>query len=168
MIEILRQYWQSYLWTDGLQMTGVAMTAWLLVLSIGIGFVLAVPLSLARVSENIWLRGPVWLFTYVFRGTPLYIQLLIIYSGIYSFDYIHEHQTLDAFFREGINCTILAFALNTGAYTTEIFTEQFVLFHMVRLKLPKLLVCQNGNSTHVLSFRRCYAVLYRFTEMKSF
>ncbi|HAV7125854.1 TPA: amino acid ABC transporter permease, partial [Acinetobacter baumannii] len=56
MIEILRQYWQSYLWTDGLQMTGVAMTAWLLVLSIGIGFVLAVPLSLARVSENIWLR----------------------------------------------------------------------------------------------------------------
>ncbi|EMO7390882.1 histidine ABC transporter permease HisM, partial [Acinetobacter baumannii] len=60
--------------------------------------------------------------TYVFRGTPLYIQLLIIYSGIYSFDYIHEHQTLDAFFREGINCTILAFALNTGAYTTEIFT----------------------------------------------
>lgn len=58
---------------------------------------LAVPLSLARVSENIWLRGPVWLFTYIFRGTPLYIQLLIIYSGIYSFDYVHEHQTLDAF-----------------------------------------------------------------------
>ncbi|MBJ8478077.1 ABC transporter permease [Acinetobacter pittii] len=121
MIEILQQYWQAYLWTDGLQMTGVAMTAWLLVLSIGIGFVLAVPLSLARVSENLWLRSPVWLFTYVFRGTPLYIQLLIIYSGIYSFDYVHEHQTLDAFFREGINCTILAFALNTGAYTTEIF-----------------------------------------------
>lgn len=40
MIEILQQYWQSYLWTDGLQMTGVAMTAWLLVLSIGIGFCL--------------------------------------------------------------------------------------------------------------------------------
>lgn len=57
MIEILQQYWQSYLWTDGIQITGVAMTAWLLVLSIGIGFSLAVPLSLARVSENIWLRG---------------------------------------------------------------------------------------------------------------
>ncbi len=49
MIEILQQYWQAYLWTDGLQMTGVAMTTWLLVLSIVIGFVLAVPLSLARV-----------------------------------------------------------------------------------------------------------------------
>ncbi|MFT4021235.1 MAG: ABC transporter permease [Acinetobacter sp.] len=121
MIEILQQYWQPYLWTDGFQMTGVAMTAWLLVLSIAIGFVLAVPLSLARVSDHVWLRGPVWLFTYIFRGTPLYIQLLIIYSGIYSFDYIHNHQLLDEFFRDGLKCTILAFALNTGAYTTEIF-----------------------------------------------
>ena len=46
MIEIIQQYWQSYLWTDGFQMTGVAMTAWLLVLSIAIGFVLAVPFAL--------------------------------------------------------------------------------------------------------------------------
>ena len=121
MIEILQQYWQSYLWTDGFQMTGVAMTAWLLVVSIAIGFVLAVPLSIARVSEKLWLRGPVWLFTYVFRGTPLYIQLLIIYAGIYSFDFVHNHQMLDEFFRDGLKCTILAFALNTGAYTTEIF-----------------------------------------------
>lgn len=121
MIEILQEYWKPYLWTDGLQMTGVAMTSWLLVLSIAIGFMLAVPLSIARVSRNPFIRGPVWFFTYIFRGTPLYIQLLIIYSGIYSFDFIHEHQPLDEFFREGLNCTILAFALNTGAYTTEIF-----------------------------------------------
>ncbi len=72
MIEILQQYWKAYLWTDGLQMTGVAMTAWLLVLSIGIGFVLAVPLSLARVSENIWLRGPVWLFLCVSWNTTVH------------------------------------------------------------------------------------------------
>ena len=72
MIEIIQQYWQSYLWTDGFQMTGVAMTAWLLVLSIAIGFVLAVPLSIARVSEHAFVRGPVWFFTYIFRGTPLY------------------------------------------------------------------------------------------------
>ncbi len=70
MIEIIQQYWQSYLWTDGFQMTGVAMTAWLLVLSIAIGFVLAVPLSIARVSEHAFVRGPVWFFTYIFRGTP--------------------------------------------------------------------------------------------------
>ena len=77
MIEIIQQYWQQYLWTDGFQMTGVAMTSWLLVLSIAIGFVLSIPLSIARVSSNPLIRGPVWLFTYVFRGTPLYVQLLI-------------------------------------------------------------------------------------------
>ncbi|SDC00753.1 ABC transporter permease [Acinetobacter boissieri] len=121
MIEIIQEYWKSYLWTDGMQLTGLAMTSWLLVLSIVIGFVLAVPLSIARVSSNPFISRPVWLFTYIFRGTPLYIQLLIIYSGIYSFDFIHDHELLDEFFREGLNCTILAFALNTSAYTTEIF-----------------------------------------------
>ncbi|MBF7695435.1 ABC transporter permease [Acinetobacter rathckeae] len=121
MIEIIQEYWKSYLWTDGMQMTGIAMTTWLLVLSIAIGFVLAVPLAIARVSSNPFISRPVWLFTYIFRGTPLYVQLLIIYSGIYSFDFIHDHELLDEFFREGLNCTILAFALNTSAYTTEIF-----------------------------------------------
>ncbi|MBF7684189.1 ABC transporter permease [Acinetobacter sp. B5B] len=121
MIEIIQEYWKSYLWTDGMQMTGLAMTSWLLVLSIVIGFALAVPLSIARVSNHPLLSRPVWFFTYIFRGTPLYVQLLIIYSGIYSFDFIHDHELLDEFFRDGLKCTVLAFALNTSAYTTEIF-----------------------------------------------
>jgi histidine transport system permease protein len=121
MIEILQQYWPQYLWTDGFQMTGVAMTAWLLVLSLVIGFVLAVPLAVARVAESPFIRGPVWLFTYIFRGTPLYVQLLIIYTGIYSLQYVQSTPALDEIFRDGLNCTILAFGLNTAAYTTEIF-----------------------------------------------
>ena len=55
------------------------------------------------------------------RGTPLYIQLLICYTGIYSLAAIRAQPVLDAFFRDAMNCTILAFALNTCAYTTEIF-----------------------------------------------
>ncbi|SMF33392.1 ABC transporter permease subunit, partial [Pseudogulbenkiania subflava] len=121
MNEILQQYWQAYLWSDGYHITGVAMTLWLLVASIGIGFVLAVPLAVARVSPNPLIRGPVWFYTYVFRGTPLYIQLLVFYTGIYSIESVRAQPLLDAFFREGINCTLLAFALNTCAYTVEIF-----------------------------------------------
>ncbi|ABO59556.1 ABC transporter permease (plasmid) [Burkholderia vietnamiensis] len=121
MIEIIQDYWKAYLWCDGYHMTGVAMTAWLLVASVAIGFVMSVPLSVARVSSNPFVRGPVWFFTYVFRGTPLYIQLLIFYSGIYSLNVVRSHELLDRVFREGINCTILALALNTCAYTTEIF-----------------------------------------------
>lgn len=121
MNEILQQYWQAYLWSDGYHLSGVAMTLWLLVASIAIGFVLAVPLAVARVSPNPLIRGPVWFYTYVFRGTPLYIQLLVFYTGIYSIESVRAQPLLDAFFREGINCTLLAFALNTCAYTVEIF-----------------------------------------------
>ena len=60
-------------------------------------------------------------YTYVFRGTPLYVQLLLIYSGVYSLQIVHAHAVLDEFFRSGLHCAILAFGLNTGAYTTEIF-----------------------------------------------
>ena len=121
MIDIVQEYWKAYLWFDGYQLSGVAMTLWLLVASIAIGGTLAVPLAVARVSSNPLLRMPVWFYTYVFRGTPLYIQLLILYTGIYSLQVVHDQPTLDAFFREGMNCTLLAFALNTCAYTTEIF-----------------------------------------------
>ena len=121
MNEIIQEYWKSYLWFDGYQLSGVAMTLWLLVASIAIGGTLAVPLAVARVSRNPLLRIPVWFYTYVFRGTPLYIQLLILYTGISSLQIVRDQPALDAFFREGINCTLLAFALNTCAYTTEIF-----------------------------------------------
>ena len=121
MIDIVQEYWKAYLWFDGYQLSGVAMTLWLLVASIAIGGTLAVPLAVARVSSNPLLRMPVWFYTYVFRGTPLYIQLLIRYTGIYSLAAVREQPILDAFFRDAMNCTILAFALNTCAYTTEIF-----------------------------------------------
>lgn len=121
MIDIVRQYWQNYLYTDGFQFTGLAVTLWLLVASLGLGFMLALPLSVARASRHRFLSVPVWLFTYVFRGTPLYVQLLICYTGLYSLHVVHSHALLDAFFRDAMNCTLLAFALNECAYTTEIF-----------------------------------------------
>jgi histidine transport system permease protein len=49
------------------------------------------------------------------------VQLLIFYTGVYSLDWVRGDFVLNAFFRQGINCTILSFALNTVAYTTEIF-----------------------------------------------
>jgi histidine transport system permease protein len=119
--DIIQQFWQAFLWTDGYHFTGVAITLWLLVISIGLGFVMSVPLAIARVSRNKFVSWPVWLYTYVFRGTPLYVQLLLFYSGLYSLDVVRNHELLNVFFRDGMNCTLLSFALNTGAYTTEIF-----------------------------------------------
>jgi histidine transport system permease protein len=121
MIDIIQQYWRPLLYTDGYIMTGVAMTLWLLVVSCVIGFCLAVPLAIARNARNILIRGPVWIYVFVFTGTPLYVQLLIIYTGVYSLSIVQHTSVLNAFFRQGLDCTLLAFGLNTGAYTTQIF-----------------------------------------------
>lgn len=121
MIDLLQEYWKPFLYTDGTEITGLAMTLWLLTVSIILGFLGAIPLAIARVSDRIYIRWPVQFYTYLFRGTPLYIQLLICYTGIYSIAAVRSQPVLDAFFRDAMNCTILAFALNTCAYTTEIF-----------------------------------------------
>ncbi|QSN62007.1 MULTISPECIES: ABC transporter permease [unclassified Caballeronia] len=121
MIEIIQEFWKNYLFTDGYRITGLAITMWLLVVSIGLGFCLSVPLAVARVSKNKLLSRSVWLYTYVFRGTPLYVQLLLCYTGLYSLQVVRDHVLLSEFFRSGMNCTLLAFTLNTCAYTTEIF-----------------------------------------------
>ncbi|MBV6816848.1 ABC transporter permease [Rahnella sp. PD12R] len=121
MIEILQQYGMSLLYSDGYRFTGLAITLWLLISSVVMGGLLAVPMAVGRVSSNKFFRYPIWLYTYVFRGTPLYVQLLVFYSGMYSLEIVRGTDFLNAFFRSGLNCTILALTLNTCAYTTEIF-----------------------------------------------
>ncbi|EBL5803303.1 ABC transporter permease subunit [Salmonella enterica subsp. enterica serovar Montevideo] len=121
MIEIIEEYWKSLLWTDGYRFTGVAITLWLLISSVVMGGLLAVILAVGRVSSNKFIRFPIWLFTYIFRGTPLYVQLLVFYSGMYTLEIVKGTDLLNAFFRSGLNCTVLALTLNTCAYTTEIF-----------------------------------------------
>ena len=107
MIEILHEYWKPLLWTDGYRFTGVAITLWLLILSVVIGGVLALFLAIGRVSSNKYIQFPIWLFTYIFRGTPLYVQLLVFYSGMYTLEIVKGTEFLNAFFRSGLNCTVL-------------------------------------------------------------
>ena len=120
MIDIITQYWEQYLWTDGFDTTGLAITLWLLILSALFGFFLAVPLAIARVSSKRWLSFPASIYIYIVRGTPLYVQLLIIYTGIFSITWVRETPTLADFFSSGMNCTILALSLNSAAYLAQI------------------------------------------------
>lgn len=120
MYLIISENWQNLLYTDGFKMTGVAMTLWLLALSAVIGWVLSVFLAVARNSKKFYLKYPVWTFTYLFRGTPFYIQLLLIYNGVIFLEIVKETDMLRSFFRIGFNCALVALILNTAAYTTEI------------------------------------------------
>ena len=121
MIDLIKEYWQQYLWGTEGRPSGMVITLWLTVLSVCLGFMLSIPLSLARVSTNPIISRLTLAYTYLFRGTPLYVQLLLIYTGIYSLHAVRATPFLNYFFRDAFRCTILSFTLNTGAYTTEIF-----------------------------------------------
>lgn len=121
MIDILHEYWRDYLGIgSGWQLTGAAMTLWLLVLAFTLSLIASIPMAIMRTSSNKFVRAPVHAYTYVIRGTPLYIQLLIIYSNPLSISMIRDTPMLAEFFRSGFNCVIVALALNGCAYLTEI------------------------------------------------
>lgn len=99
---------------------GVQITLALLVISCLSGLLLSVPLSVARASDNPWLSVPVWGFTYVIRGTPLLVQLFILYYGLPQFEAVRE-SALWPYLRSPWFCAWAAFTINTTAYTTEMF-----------------------------------------------
>lgn len=99
---------------------GLVQTVQLVFLSLIIGLVVAVPLATLRTNRRWWVSGPVWVYTYLFRGTPLLIQLYIIYYGLAQIPGIQETFWW-SIFREPFYPALLAFTLNTAAYTTEIF-----------------------------------------------
>ncbi len=104
---------------------GLVTTVQLVFLSLLLGLLLAVPLAIMRTAKPLWVSGPVWLYTYLFRGTPLLIQLYIIYYGIAQIEGIQQTFWW-TIFKEPFYPALLAFTLNTAAYTTEIIRGAIV------------------------------------------
>lgn len=112
--------WQLILDSLPLYVEGIRTTLLLLTISLLSSFVLAVPLAVARVSGNPWISRTVWFYTYVLRGTPLLVQLFILYHGLAQFEAVRESAAW-VLLKNAWFCAWLAFTLNSTAYTTEIF-----------------------------------------------
>ncbi len=100
---------------------GVPLTLSLTAGSVALGGVLAAFAAWGRLSGVApadWLAR---LYIFVFRGTPLLVQIFLIYYGLGQFRPTLQAWGLWTFFREPYWCALLALALNTGAYTAEIF-----------------------------------------------
>lgn len=110
----------SVIWDSlPLYFDGLLVTLKLLSISLLIGLLLAVPLALMRVSKQPLVNFPAWLYTYVIRGTPMLVQLFLIYYGLAQFDAVRE-SALWPWLSNASFCACLAFAINTSAYTAEI------------------------------------------------
>jgi arginine/ornithine transport system permease protein len=102
--------------------TGIVTTLSLLFSSLAVGAVLALVFALALTGPWAPLRWIVSAYTYVIRGTPLLIQVYLIYYGLGQLEWIQARWD-DVWpwthFKEPFFCALLAFSLNTAAYTAE-------------------------------------------------
>ena len=101
-------------------LSGAALTMELVGQALIYGMAIALPLALMRVSRNPLLWMPAYGYIFFFRGTPLIIQIFLIYYGSGQFRPFFEDIGLWPVLREAYLCALIAFTLNTAGYTAEI------------------------------------------------
>ncbi|MBB5539392.1 ABC transporter permease [Rhizobium giardinii] len=114
-------------------LVGAKTTLLIALFGIVLGFPFGIVVGLGRGSKNRVLRNICDSYCAIFRGTPMLVQIFIIYYGLAQVSFIRHNPVLWWLIGEGLNAAILAVVLNTGAYTAEIFRTAF-------LSLPKGLI----------------------------
>ncbi|MGV0817220.1 ABC transporter permease [Martelella sp. AMO21009] len=110
-----------FLWNSFVQLlSGVPLTLELTAIAFTLGLVLAILIALAHMSRFRVLRGIASAYVFVLRGTPLLVQIFLIYYGLGQFRHALQSVGLWHFFREAYWCAILALSLNSAAYGSEV------------------------------------------------
>ncbi len=105
-------------------LSAAVITLKLLSVSLIIGLFIGLFFAILRLNKNILINRFAYGYSYIFRGTPLLVQIFIIYFGLGQIEYLRS-TVLWVILKEPYWCAIIAFALNTGAYTSEILRSAF-------------------------------------------
>ena len=105
-------------------LVATAITLKLLFVSLFFGLFIGLLFAILRLNKNPIINKFAYGYSYIFRGTPLLVQIFIIYFGLGQIEYFRS-TFLWVIFKEPYWCAIIAFALNTGAYTSEILRSAF-------------------------------------------
>ena len=105
-------------------LSAAVITLKLLSVSLIIGLFIGFLFAILRLNKNIFINKFAYGYSYVFRGTPLLVQIFIIYFGLGQIEYLRS-TVLWVILKEPYWCAIIAFAFNTGAYTSEILRSAF-------------------------------------------
>ena len=105
-------------------LSATVITLKLLSLSLFFGLFIGLLFAILRMNKNPIVNKFAYGYSYVFRGTPLLVQIFIIYFGLGQLEYLRS-TFLWVILKEPYWCAIIAFALNTGAYTSEILRSAF-------------------------------------------
>ena len=105
-------------------LNAAVVTLKLLSVSLIVGLFIGLLFAILRLNKNIFINKFAYGYSYVFRGTPLLVQIFIIYFGLGQIESLRS-SFLWVILKEPYWCAIIAFALNTGAYTSEILRSSF-------------------------------------------
>jgi len=105
-------------------LSAAIVTLKLLSVALFFGLIIGLIFAILRLNRNPIINKFAYGYSYVFRGTPLLVQIFIIYFGLGQIEYFRS-TFLWTVFKEPYWCAIIAFALNTGAYTSEILRSAF-------------------------------------------
>ena len=100
------------------------ITLKLLSVSLILGLFIGLGFAILRMNNNKLINKFAYGYSYIFRGTPLLVQIFIIYFGLGQIEYLRT-TFLWIVLKEPYWCAIIAFSLNTGAYTSEILRSAF-------------------------------------------
>ncbi|WP_110972003.1 MULTISPECIES: ABC transporter permease [Pseudomonas] len=98
---------------------GATLTLELLAISVIVGLIIAIPLGIARSSRLWYVRAVPYGYIFFFRGTPLLVQLFLVYYGLAQFEAV-KSSALWPYLRDPFWCTALTMTLHTAAYIAEI------------------------------------------------
>jgi len=105
-------------------LNATVITLKLLSASLFFGLFIGLLFAVLRMNKNPIINKFAYAYSYFFRGTPLLVQIFIIYFGLGQIEYLRS-TILWVILKEPYWCAIIAFALNTGAYTSEILRSAF-------------------------------------------
>ena len=105
-------------------LSATVITIKLLLASLFFGLFIGLLFAVLRMNKNPIINKFAYGYSYIFRGTPLLVQIFIIYFGLGQLEYLRS-TVLWVILKEPYWCAIIAFALNTGAYTSEILRSAF-------------------------------------------
>ena len=98
---------------------GALLTVELLAVAVIAGLILALPMGIARASKHWYVRALPYGYIFFFRGTPMLVQLFLIYYGLAQFDAVRQ-SVFWPYLRDPYWCAVLTVTLHTAAYIAEI------------------------------------------------
>ncbi|BAP42059.1 ABC transporter permease [Pseudomonas sp. 21LCFQ02] len=98
---------------------GATLTLELVAIAVIAGLILAIPLGIARSSKHLPIRALPYAYIFFFRGTPLLVQLFLVYYGLAQFEAVRQ-SALWPYLRDPFWCAVITMTLHTAAYIAEI------------------------------------------------